>query len=73
MAFIERRHDSALTEQEVVEACGRMMASFKVHRRVIFRTTWPLTESGKIQKFQLKQAIGDGGGAGSGTLVGKSG
>jgi acyl-CoA synthetase (AMP-forming)/AMP-acid ligase II len=69
VAFIERRHDSSLTEQDVVEQCARMMASFKVPRRVIFRTTWPLTESGKIQKFQLKKSLGDSGDS----LVGRSG
>ena len=69
VAFIERRHDSALTEQAVIDECTRMMASFKVPRRVLFRTDWPMTESGKIQKFQLKQALGESGQS----LIGQSG
>lgn len=69
VAFIERRHDSSLTEQEVIGECARTMASFKVPRRVIFRTSWPLTESGKIQKFQLRKSLGDPGDS----LVGQSG
>jgi acyl-CoA synthetase (AMP-forming)/AMP-acid ligase II len=69
VAFVELRHDGELTEQAVVAECARMMASFKVPRRVIFRTEWPMTESGKIKKFELKSLLG---GAGD-TLVGKSG
>ena len=59
VAFIELRRDGSLTEEQVIEECARMMASFKVPRRVIFVTSWPLTESGKVQKFQLKQTLGE--------------
>lgn len=69
VAFIELRHDGALTEQAVIEECRRRMASFKVPRRVIFQTDWPMTESGKIQKFQLKKRLGSS----AGSLVGQSG
>jgi acyl-CoA synthetase (AMP-forming)/AMP-acid ligase II len=70
VAFVELRHDGSLTEPAVIEQCGRMMASFKVPRRVIFVTDWPMTESGKIQKFELKKTLGD---ASDDSLVGKSG
>jgi acyl-CoA synthetase (AMP-forming)/AMP-acid ligase II len=70
VAFVELRHDGSLTEPAVIEQCGRMMASFKVPRRVIFVTNWPMTESGKIQKFELKKTLGNPSDEG---LVGKSG
>jgi acyl-CoA synthetase (AMP-forming)/AMP-acid ligase II len=69
VAFVELRHDGSLTEEAVLEECSRLMASFKVPRRVIFRTEWPMTESGKIKKFELKASLGDAGDM----LVGKSG
>jgi acyl-CoA synthetase (AMP-forming)/AMP-acid ligase II len=69
VAFIELRHNGELTEQAVIDECSRMMASFKVPRQVIFRTEWPMTESGKIKKFELKGLVGGS----EDTLVGKSG
>lgn len=69
VAFVERRHDGTLTEQDVIAECARLMASFKVPRSVIFRSDWPMTASGKIQKFELQASLGGP----DRNLVGKSG
>jgi fatty-acyl-CoA synthase len=33
------------------------LANFKVPRRVVFVTDWPMTGAGKIQRFVLKDAL----------------
>jgi len=48
---------SQSTEQEIVEHCRKHLASFKVPRRVVFVTDWPMTGAGKIQRFVLKDSL----------------
>jgi acyl-coenzyme A synthetase/AMP-(fatty) acid ligase len=71
-ALTDETGDSAGLPEHVTGLIGTECgASFKVPRRVIFRSDWPLTESGKIQKFELKKTLGNGS-DGNG-LVGLSG
>jgi fatty-acyl-CoA synthase len=53
-AFVQRRSES-LSEADVVEFCGRRLADFKVPRHVRFLEEWPLTATGKIQRFRLRE------------------
>jgi acyl-CoA synthetase (AMP-forming)/AMP-acid ligase II len=57
VAFVELRKGALLDEQQLRAHCAAAMASFKVPRRFIFRTDWPLTESGKIQKQVLRSSL----------------
>jgi acyl-CoA synthetase (AMP-forming)/AMP-acid ligase II len=69
VAFVELRADSGLDEASIIKACRPLMASFKVPRRVVEVTEWPMTESGKIQRHVLKARL-----AGSGeSLIGATG
>jgi fatty-acyl-CoA synthase len=70
VAFVELKSDAALAEEELIDFCRREMADFKVPRRVLFVEDWPMTESGKVQKNELKARLG--GDAGD-QLVGSSG
>jgi fatty-acyl-CoA synthase/long-chain acyl-CoA synthetase len=70
VAFVELNAGAALTAEELIEFCRREMADFKVPRRVLFVDDWPMTESGKVQKNELKAQLG--GDAGD-QLVGSSG
>jgi acyl-CoA synthetase (AMP-forming)/AMP-acid ligase II len=63
VAFVELRPGSTLETQSIIDKCKEEMASFKVPRRIIFLTEWPLTESGKIQKHVLRDRV-----AGTGDL-----
>jgi acyl-CoA synthetase (AMP-forming)/AMP-acid ligase II len=56
-----------LQDQEaVLGALRRSLAGYKVPRRVVYVDSMPLTESGKVQKGQLREQIfGSGGGVGS--------
>ena len=46
---------SVKTSEAIIEECARRIASFKVPRRVVVVSAWPLTESGKIQKQALRE------------------
>ena len=55
-AFIERKPDSTVSEQELVDFCRREIAGFKVPRHVRFVAEWPMSSS-KIQKFRLREQL----------------
>jgi fatty-acyl-CoA synthase len=53
-AFVQRR-SRELSEVDVVEFCRNRLADFKVPRHVQFVDEWPLTATGKIQRFRLRE------------------
>jgi fatty-acyl-CoA synthase len=55
MAFLELKEGMSATEEEILNFCRGKIANFKVPRYVIFVREFPLTGSGKIQKFKLKE------------------
>ena len=55
MAVIEPREHSNLTVEEVVAFCRGNISNQKVPRHVRFTREWPMTGSGKIQKFELRK------------------
>ena len=52
-AFVERRGE--VTEDDVKAFCKDRLADYKVPRFVHFVDEWPLTATGKIQRFRLKE------------------
>jgi fatty-acyl-CoA synthase len=55
--FIELKSANHATEKELIDFCRQHLASFKVPRRVIFISDWPMTGAGKIQRFVLKESL----------------
>ncbi|MGN1042663.1 MAG: AMP-binding protein, partial [Christensenellales bacterium] len=55
MAFIVLKQGESLTEEEVKNAVRENMARHKVPRYVSFVEKFPVTASGKIQKFKLRE------------------
>jgi fatty-acyl-CoA synthase len=47
---------AALTEEELRSFCQGQIARFKIPRHVRFVSDFPMTASGKIQKFKLREA-----------------
>jgi len=43
------------TEEEILSYCKGKIANFKIPRYVAFVQEFPMTGSGKIQKFKLKE------------------
>ncbi|WP_321785434.1 acyl-CoA synthetase [Burkholderia pyrrocinia] len=56
-AFVELREGARATEEEIVAHCRQLLAGFKVPKAVRFGEL-PKTSTGKIQKFQLRNAVG---------------
>jgi fatty-acyl-CoA synthase len=54
-AFVVTRDGASLTEDEVREFCGGSLAHFKVPRYVVFADGFPMTVTGKIQKFKMRE------------------
>jgi fatty-acyl-CoA synthase len=54
-AFVQCRRDAEVTVEEVVAFCKRRLADYKVPRHVEFVVQWPLTATGKIQRYRLRE------------------
>ena len=55
MAWVKVKAGEQLTEEEVKEFCREKIAHYKVPRYVKFVDAFPMTVTGKIQKFQMRQ------------------
>lgn len=55
MAFVELREGASVSEQELIEFAAARLANFKVPRYVRFVRGFPLTGSGKVKKFMLRE------------------
>lgn len=55
MACIVRKEGSSITEEEVKELVRSHMARHKAPKYVAFLDAFPMTASGKIQKFRLRE------------------
>ncbi len=55
--WIRRREGASLNEQEVVAFCRASIAHYKVPRYVRFVDAFPMTVTGKAQKFLMRKAM----------------
>jgi acyl-CoA synthetase (AMP-forming)/AMP-acid ligase II len=55
MAFVVPKPGANLTEEEVTAYARENMANYKVPRRVALLDEMPLTPSGKVQKYRLRE------------------
>jgi fatty-acyl-CoA synthase len=54
-AWIKLRADAELTEDEIRQYCQGRIAHFKVPRYIRFCTEFPMTVTGKVQKFKMRE------------------
>ncbi|MDR3142563.1 MAG: AMP-binding protein [Tannerellaceae bacterium] len=54
-AFIIRQNNTPITEEDVKEYCRGQIARHKIPKYIFFVDNFPLTGSGKIQKFKLRE------------------
>ena len=60
MAWVKRRDGASVTDEDIREFCRGRIAHYKVPRYVTFVDDFPMTVTGKIQKFKMReQAIAD--------------
>jgi fatty-acyl-CoA synthase len=55
VAFVIKEGAAVLTEQDVLDCLRNRVARFKIPRRVFFVDAFPMTGSGKIQKYLLRE------------------
>jgi len=55
MAWVKLKHGATLTEQDIKSFCKGQIADFKVPRYIRFVESFPMTGSGKIQKFRMRE------------------
>ncbi len=54
-AFVKVKKDQKLTEEEILDFCRGKIARFKIPKYIFFVNEFPMTASGKIQKYKLSQ------------------
>ena len=54
-AWVKLRPGETLTEQDVRDYCRGKIAHYKVPRYVRFSTDFPMTVTGKVQKFKMRE------------------
>lgn len=57
VACIELKEGMKAAPEEIIGFCKERMANFKVPKEVHFVTAWPMTGSGKVQKFKLVESL----------------
>lgn len=57
MAFVEPKINASLDAEEIISFCKGNIANYKVPKfvRIMEETEWPLTPTGKVQKFRLRE------------------
>jgi fatty-acyl-CoA synthase len=55
MAWVKLKRGATLAEQDVKNFCKGQIANFKIPRYVRFVDSFPMTGSGKIQKFRMRE------------------
>lgn len=56
-ACVELKEGIMAEPEEIIAFCKGRIANFKVPKEVHFVTAWPLTGSGKVQKFKLVERL----------------
>lgn len=54
-AFIKLKADKQLTEEDIQEFCRGKIARYKIPQYIFFVDEFPMTASGKIQKYKLRE------------------
>src|ERR671938_1442410 len=54
-AWVKLKEGASATEEEIRDYCRGQIATYKIPRYVLFVDTFPMTVTGKIQKFILRE------------------
>ena len=55
IAFVRLREGSKCTEEDILKYCSGKIASFKIPRHIMVVSEFPLTGSGKVKKYELRE------------------
>jgi malonyl-CoA/methylmalonyl-CoA synthetase len=56
VAVVVRQDESELSESDIIEACKKELANFKIPKRVIFTNNMPRNAMAKVQKNRLRES-----------------
>ncbi|HYR42336.1 MAG TPA: AMP-binding protein, partial [Terriglobia bacterium] len=56
-AWVRLREGQKVTEDEIRDYCRGQIATYKIPRYIRFTTEFPMTVTGKIQKFRMRQEM----------------
>jgi fatty-acyl-CoA synthase len=56
-AWIRLREGHSSTPEEIREFCRGQIATYKIPRYVHFTSEFPLTVTGKVQKFRMREQM----------------
>ncbi len=54
-AFVELKAGEGATSREIIDFCKGRLANFKIPKYVLFTKDFPMTTSGKVQRFILRE------------------
>ena len=54
-AFVIRKENSSISEEDIIDFCRGQISRFKIPQYVFFVDSYPMTGSGKIQKYKLRE------------------
>ncbi|HET7628436.1 MAG TPA: AMP-binding protein [Bacillales bacterium] len=57
VACVRKRPNSKVTEEEIRNFCQGKISRFKIPEYIMFVDEYPMTASGKIQKFKLREQV----------------
>jgi acyl-CoA synthetase (AMP-forming)/AMP-acid ligase II len=57
MAWVRLKPGATATQEELREFCRGKMAYYKIPRYIKFVTEFPMTVTGKIQKFRMREMV----------------
>ena len=57
MAWVVLKPGASLTDEDVREFCRDQIAHFKIPRYIKFVDSFPMTVTGKVQKFMMREAM----------------
>ena len=55
LAAVRLRHGATITEEELRDFCRGTIAHYKVPRYVRFVDEFPMTVTGKVQKYKMRE------------------
>jgi fatty-acyl-CoA synthase len=53
--YVIPKQGAKIDPQELIDYCAKEIANFKVPRYIVVVNELPMTQSGKIQKFRLRE------------------
>ena len=55
MGWVVLRPDCSVSEEEIREFCQEKIARYKIHHYIKFTDGFPMTVTGKVQKFKMRE------------------